>query len=187
MISDVYTEKNGIMEILSEVEKIGKFCGLQPAHAGKLRLLAEEMLGLTVRLFPDVKYEFFVENKEGIFTLRLKADTFVNEDQKEKLLSISGSGKNKATKGIFGKISAVFESLLSGDGAFDQIVVPYYDFGITEILPYFSLSAYQDEMNKTAVKEQWDELEKSIIASLAKDVVIGVRNSKVEMIIVMEF
>ena len=185
MISDVYTERHEIAFILSEIERIGKFCGLQPSHAGKLRLLAEEMLSLTVRLFSEVNYEFFVESKDKAFTLNLKADTLVSEVQKERLLSMSSSGKNKESRGIFGKISAVFESLLLNDGAFDQIVAPFYDS--MGLMPYFSLSVYQDEMSRTAGQEQWDELEKSIIASLAKEVIIGARNNKAEMIVTTVF
>ncbi|MCL2048392.1 MAG: hypothetical protein FWG87_06660 [Defluviitaleaceae bacterium] len=185
MVSDIYTEKNGIAGILSEVEKIGNFCGLQHAHTDKLRLLAEEMLGLTVRLFSGIEYEFFVESKGNTFTLNLKVDTFVNGEQKEKMLSLSSSGKNEAAKGFFGKITDVFETLVLNDATYDQGLVPYYDS--MGLISFFSFTEYQDEMNTHAKQEQWDELEKSIIASIAKDVVIGVRNNKVEMIVTAEF
>jgi len=74
------------------------------------------------------------------------------------------------------------------DGECEPIVMPYYDgIGYSS---YFALSAYRDEIPlaaKEVQEEQWDGLEKSIIATLAKDVVIGVRNAKVEMIVEMEF
>jgi hypothetical protein len=186
MISDIYTEEHGIEHILSETEKVGVFCGLHPADTGKLRLLAEEMLGLTVRLFENLSYEFFIEKTEWQrFTLNLSAAALVNQGQKEKLLSLSTAGKNKATKGFLGKISGIFNSLLMDSGEYERIYIPHYD-GMG-MVPYFSLAAYMDEPPVKNIKEYWDGLEKSIIAMLAKDMVIGVRNSKVEMVAVIKF
>jgi len=190
MKSDIYTNKNGMEYILSEAERIGTFCKLPPVDAGKLRLLTEEMLGLSVRLFDDLKYEFFIENEGGTFTLNLSVAAFVSETQKEKLLSLSSRGENEATKGIFGKISGIFEGLLMNNGEYVQIPEPYWEgigVGLVGMTPYFSLMTYQNEMPVKAKEEQWDGLEKSIIATLARDVVIGVRNKKVEMVAVISF
>ncbi|MCL2033119.1 MAG: hypothetical protein FWG94_00140 [Oscillospiraceae bacterium] len=188
MKSDIYTGKHGIEAILSEVDRIGRFCKLSPSGTGKLRLLAEEMLGLTVRLFDDLEYEFYIETEEKSFTLNLKAETFVNAKQKERMLSLSSRGENKADEGIFGKISGIFESLLMDDGEYERIYIPYIpNYDMIGMSCYFSLSAYQNDIPKTIKEEQWDGLEKSIIANLAKDIIIGVRNNKVEMIVTIEF
>ena len=191
MKSDIYTGKHGIEHILSETERFGVFKKLPPSASGKLRLLAEEMLSLTVRMFDNLKYEFFIENTENHFMLHLSADTLVSQGQKGKLMSLSTSGENKAAKGIFGKISAIFESLLTGGGEYAQVAGTYcsdmlnlHGMGMTA---YFSLSAFQDERPYKPDDEQWDGLEKSIIATLAKDMVIGVRNKRVEMIAVIDF
>ena len=184
MISDVYTEKHGIASILTAVDKIGKFCDLSPSAAGKLRLLTEEMLGLTVRLFKDLKYEFFMENSGRHFTLNLTAEAFISRSKKEKMLSLSKDGKNKAEQGLFGKISGVFEAMLTNSGELERIPVPYYDG--TGMVSYFLLSDYRNGITETSDEELWDGLEKSIIANLAKDVVIGVRNDKAKMIVTVE-
>ncbi|MCL2096343.1 MAG: hypothetical protein FWH10_05485 [Oscillospiraceae bacterium] len=188
MKSDIYTEQHGTEAILGEVDRIGKFCRLSPSAAGKLRLLTEEMLGLTVRLFENLKYEFYVENEERRFILNLSAETFVSSSKKEKILSLSSSGENNmASKGIFGKISGIFESLLTANGEYDPIYVPHYDS--MGIATYFSLASYQNAIPKILKEEddQWDGLERSIIATLAKDVIIGVRNNKAEMLVIIEF
>jgi len=188
MKSDIYTDKHEIEYILSETERIGTFCKLPPSASGKLRLLAEEMLELTVRLFDNLKYEFFIENEEREFTLNLSVKTFVSFKQKEKLLSLSPAGENKAAKGIFGKISGVFESLITNSGEYSPIAMPYWEsMELIGMTPYFSLLSYQNEIYKTADEGQWDGLEKSIIATLAKDMIIGVKNKKVEMIALIEF
>jgi len=191
MKSDIYTEKHGIERILTETERLGAFNKLPPSASGKLRLLAEEMLSLTVRMFDNLKYEFFVENTGKYFMLHLSVDTFVNQGQKEKLLSLSTDEKNAAVKGIFGKISAIFESLLTDSDEYTQITGVYYAeiphlYGV-DMMPYFSLTAFHDERPGKPDDEQWDGLEKSIIATLAKEMIIGVRNKKVEMIAIIEF
>ena len=191
MKSDIYTEEHGIELILSETKRIGEFCMLPPVASDKLRLLAEEMLSLTVRLFENLTYEYFIENEGRRFTLNLSVETLVSPEQKEKLLSLSSSGGNEATKGIFGKISTIFESLLTGGNEYAQITGVYYSeiphlYGM-DMTPYFSLSSFQEERPKKPHDEQWDGLEKSIIATLAKDMVIGVRNNRVEMIAVIDF
>jgi hypothetical protein len=191
MKSDIYTQKQGIEHILSETKRLGEFCNLPPVASDKLRLLAEEMLSLTVRLFDKLTYEFFIENEGCRFTLNLSAETLVCPEKKEKLLSLSTDGENKATKGIFGKISAIFESLLTESNEYVQLTGVYatdipHLYGV-DMMPYFSLSAFQDERPIKPDDEQWDGLEKSIIATLAKDMVIGVRNNKVEMIAVIDF
>ena len=185
MISDIYTNRHGVEYILSEVDRIGTFCNLSHPSTAKLRLLAEEMLGLTVRLFDNLEYRFYIESAGACFTLNLQATAAINPTQKEKMLSLSSSGKNEATKGIFGKISGIFEGLLLDDYEFERIYIPDYD--CLGIVSYFSLTSYQNGILKTLGEDQWDGLEKSIIANLAKDVIIGVRNSKTEMIVVVEF
>ena len=185
MKSDIYTGGHGIEHILAEAERIGTFCGLPPASTGKLRLLTEEMLGLTVRMFENLNYEFFIENEGQRFTLHLSAKTIVKSNQKDKLLSLSANGENKATKGIFGKISGVFENLIMDDHEYERIYVPHYDS--MGLMTYFTLSSYQEEQPKKQDDEQWDGLEKSIIATLVKDMAIGVKSGRVEMIAVIEF
>ena len=45
----------------------------------------------------------------------------------------------------------------------------------------WSLSRYQ--LQKDAKEEEWDELEKSVVAKLADDITVGVKNGKVELVI----
>ena len=53
----------------------------------------------------------------------------------------------------------------------------------------WSLNNYREGLEQAddsdaPVKEAWDELEKSIVASIAKDVVVGVKKDRVEMTII---
>jgi hypothetical protein len=187
MKHDIYTNEHGLKRILAETEKIGSLYGLKQSDSGKLRLLAEEMLGLTIRLFNDLKYEFYIQVNSGErrFMLNLSAETQVKTSQKDKLLSLSQSGENKAAKGLLGKISSIFESLVMDEHEFDIVYIPHYDgMGMSA---YFSLSDYRNEWSEKPVADRWDGLEKSIIDTIAEDLVIGVKSGKVEMVAVVVF
>ena len=57
-----------------------------------------------------------------------------------------------------------------------------------EDVPVWSLNSYREALEDKPEKddsdeEAWDELERSIVASLAKDVTIGIKSNLVEMTI----
>ncbi|MCR5142759.1 MAG: hypothetical protein K6C68_09575 [Ruminococcus sp.] len=49
------------------------------------------------------------------------------------------------------------------------------------------INAFDREEEKQNRSEAWDELEKSIIANLADDVVVGVLNGKVDIVVKKKF
>jgi len=182
MKSDVYNQSNNIEDILAEAELFGRSCELTPPEANKLRLLAEEILGLTVRLFDDLRYEFFIENSKQRFTLTLRAATLVDPDQKEKVISLSSRGKNKSL-GILGKISEVFENLVTGEAGaypFGGSFESHYGGENPDTL--FSLKYYQKNAPEEEKKPEWDGLEKSILAHFADDVTISASSNKVVVV-----
>ena len=125
-------------------------------------------------------------------------------DLRDELISVSKSGKNAAAKGIMGKIRAVAETMLLA--AFDPDLAPmaapgeFYDYhgynmGFGYIAPEmeaelgciytWSLFNY-----KTAVEDKEDEyaeLERSIVAKLADDIIVGVRGKNVEIVVKKSF
>ena len=178
MISDVYKSNNKAHTteyILSEVERLGIFCHLDDSGARKLRLLTEELLGLTVRLFEGyLEYELFIENHIRRFRINLNAKTIVNPEQREKLLSLIGkSGKTKG-KNILDKISEAFTGLVICDDSL------YNSYGGVFVFP---LVDYRNQPDNKVSDEQWDGIEQSIILTLANNVRISVTDDNVEVII----
>jgi len=162
--SGIFTNEFVLGHILSETEIFGEVCELPLSARVKLRLLAEEIFELTVCIFDKLKYEFYIEKTGKCFTLYFGADIYAVQGRKKKLYSSVWEDK-----GIFGRINGVFESLLLGGAG------------------YFSLVEYVDAPPVTNMQGHWDGIEKSIIATIAKDMVIGVRDGKVEMVTVVEF
>ena len=191
--------------VLNEVEKVTIYNGLEDKKALRLRLLAEELCGMLPGLIENFSGAFWAENNGDNYELHveLKAED-MNFDLRDELISVSKSGKNAAAKGVMGKIRAVAETMLLA--AFDPTIPPplpvneFYDgygfnmgFGYIEptiacetgYVYSWSLFNY-----KAAVGEKDDayaELERSIVAKLADDIIVGVRGKKVEIVVKKSF
>ena len=51
----------------------------------------------------------------------------------------------------------------------------------------WSMDGYKDSLEQNVDSQKyWDELEKSIVASVAKDVIVGVEKNQIEIAIIME-
>ncbi len=191
--------------VLAEVEKVTTYNGLENKKALRLRLLAEELCGMLPGLVENFSGSFWAENDGDNYELHveLKADD-MNIDLRDELISISKSGKNAAAKGVMGKIRAVAETMLLA--AFDPTLpvvlreCEFYDghgfnmsFGYID--PAISCGeGYECSWSlynyKEAVEEKEDEyaeLERSIVAKLADDVVVGVRGKNVEIVVKKSF
>lgn len=168
-----------------------------------LRLLAEETLGMVRALTGDYNADFWLEEDGGEYRIRLIVTTFMDKKKKKELLSISTSGKNAAAKGFMGKIGDMIETgLLSSEnslsGSDDEGLpdVPSWmgmgmpsEIAMTAESLEWSLMSYRDALDNmsgsdTEPEEPWDELERSIVASLAKDVVVGIRHDQADITIV---
>ena len=190
--------------VLAEVEKVTTYNGLENKKALRLRLLAEELCGMLPGLIQNFSGEFWAENNGDNYELHveLKADD-MNIDLRDELISVSKSGKNAAAKGIMGKIRAVAETMLlvasdptlqtlpeGGfyDGQGFNMGFGYIDSTIAVETGYiYSWSLYS---YKTAVEEKEDEyaeLERSIVAKLADDIIVGVRGNNVEIVVKKSF
>lgn len=190
--------------VLNEVEKVTAYNGLEDKKALRLRLLAEELCGMLPGLVEKFDGEFWAENDGENYELhvQIKVDTMSN-DIREELISVSKSGKNAAAKGIMGKIRAVAESMLltAYDSSYTVPEGDFYDYhgynmSFGYIMPTFAYETgyiYSWSLNnyKTAVedKEQdaYAELERSIVAKLADDIIVGVSGKKVEIVVKKSF
>lgn len=191
MKTDVFQVNKGtdLEAVLNEVERYGAFNGLDNAGARKLRLLCEEMLGFADHLLGKLNCTFWVENRDKAFEAHLAADTAVTFEQKDELMALASDHKNMATRGILGKIKGVFQDLIIGENE-----LPAGGFVLEasgDVYPGFSavwsLNDYQQAIPKDDRDKEMEGLEKSIIANVADDVLVGVTASKVEIIAKVSF
>jgi hypothetical protein len=194
-------------KFIAALEKVDEFISNQPIkgkQALHLRLLAEEALGMVKAMTGDFKAVFSMEGKDGDYKIKLALKTDMSMDKKTNLLSVSKSGKNAAVKGFMSKIGEIIENgLLNFDDVMklqQEYVGGYTEFaymglGLSGGIPIsseplmWSLQNYRNALtdamdDNKPVEDAWDELEKSIVASIAKDVIVGVKRDRVDLIIV---
>ena len=185
--------RSDIENALKEVEKVAVYNNLSRKEALQLRLLAEEMLGMQAGVMGFVSGKIYLENKGNVFNIFLhtEIDAEKQEAVRDKFVEMSTSGKNAAYTGIMGRIRKVMDNMANDSTA------EYYQAGSNmgdptvftqPIIDYdriWELSKYREQVKKQI--EQWDELEKSIVASIADELIVGARNNYVDLIVVKKF
>lgn len=192
MKSDVHVLTNTMEDfriIPEEAEKIAVYNNLDERESRRLRLLSEELIGMLPELLEYGTGEFWIENTGKNYELHvsLSVENFMNIDR-DKLLSVSKSGKNAAAVGVINKIRIAAELMMIGYAEASMYEgVDFYEMGVmNQYLDYthaWSLDSYREQ----AKQPEWDELEKSIIAKLADDVVVGIIGNKVDIVIKKKF
>ena len=203
MKTDVYefkkNEKN-ISTVIAAAGRIAKYNELTAKQELRLTLLSEELVEMLPKLLTYGKAEFWIENDGAQYKIHalVEADSLLSSMERDEILSVSKSGRNAAATGIMNKIRAAAEVMLanyalsagtSGAVYTDNINYAYYNMGqFADPIGYtseWSLALYRE--NAKTDKEAWDELEKSIIANLADDVIVGIIGGKVEIVAVKNF
>lgn len=193
----------GLPDVLIQTEKYAGYIGLDKKQSMRLRLMCEETVGMLKELAGEFEAFFWIEDSKAGTSIRLELQTEMDKEKRSRLLSMSSSKKNELAKGVMGKIRDVIELALMEDDLSDNLTD--YDIlmmgmnnaaidpasATNPIAGYqiWSLMEYRDlvKQKKEAYEAEWDELEKSIIANLADDVRVGIRDRKVNMEICKKF
>ena len=184
-------DKDSLKRILSVTENVGKIHGLDKKQSGRLRLLAEELIGMLPELLSFSSGEFWVTSDGRKFEIHvsLKPDESMTSSRRDELLALSTSGKNEAAVGVMNKIRLAAQFMLADFDESATITAPFYTHGITN--DTFNNMAWSLMEYRTKAKEEqgenWDELEKSIIANIADDVRVGVQGKKVDIVVKKTF
>ena len=190
----VSSQGDGLEAALEQVEKVAAYKGLSSKQSLQLRLLTEEMMGMMRSITGEKEGTFWIEDQDGEYQLHLKVRAMLTSEEREQLLAVSSSGKNESAKGLMGRLrdffdwgsdadlSAYSSPLLLPD-AFEQSSSPMLDWEWSMSRYERALSS-QMEQGDQAVKEAWDELEKSVVSHVADDVKVAIRSGTVEMIII---
>ena len=198
MTSNVYTlsrlgedEQN----IPAEAERVARYNDLDEKSVLRLRLLSEELICMLPRLLIYGEGKFWIENKGKDYELHLTVDSKGNLDyDREKVLGISKSGKNAAAKGIVSRISVMIENMMKNRarmlrddpyGVMSKGLSDYSEDMVWTLNEY--RSNFQLEDVQSAYREEWDELERSIIANLADDVIVGIKKGIISIVVKKKF
>ena len=197
MVSNTYYLKRNekdFANIPEEAQRVAEYHNLDKRSVLRMRLLAEELICMLPHLLKYGKGKFWIENvgKRSELHLGVMIDK-TGEYDVDRILSISGDGKNAASKGIVGRLVVWLESIVGNNNSVSEDPYGVWSRGLADYdeETIWSLKNYRDAFESEEVKrsysEDWDELEKSILANLADNVTVGVAMGKIEIVIEKSF
>ena len=181
--------------IFKECEKVAEYNSLTHKQALGLHLLCEEMDGMLPNIIEDFDGELWIEFEDGVCKVNISIQIpEFNVEKKEELIGIAKNKKNAAAVGIVGKIRDSIENFFLDEESMEALdlssLTLSLETGYSEGVDYayiWRLDEYRSTVKKEEQTEAWDELEKSVIASAADDVIVGVKGRKADIIIVKKF
>ena len=146
-------------------------------------------------IIDDFEGELWIDFEDGVCKVNLSVQIpELNSEKKEKLVAVAKSKTNSAAVGIVGKIRDAIENIFLNESTVSAIGASAGVFhlatGYSEGVDYsylWTLEQYRKQLKEQAQAEAWDELEKSVIASVADDVIVGIQGKRADIIIVKKF
>ncbi len=198
MISNIYKIKSGynnLEEILKESERVSVYNELTKKETLSLRLLCEELYGMLPEILGDFMGEFYIQFEKGLCKVNVLIETEdMDYNKRTQILDVAKNKKNAAGVGFVGKIRSAIEDCFAKDSVSEVYTAPVYGVDAAPV-QYFdvsysecwSLNKYKSSLNENGEYEIWDELEKSVIAATADDVIVGIKGKKAEITIIKRF
>ena len=197
MKSNVCKIENGSKDleaIFKESEIVAKNNGLTHKQTLQLRLICEEIDGMLPNVVDNFEGKLWFEFDSGVCKVNVSVELEeLTSSKKNELISFAKNNKNAAATGVVGKIRSMIENFFLCQDTMEEIALSSGSFhlstGYSEGVdfPYFwSLNQYRSSI-PTEQKNDWDELEKSVIASVADDIIVGVKGKRVDIVIIKKF
>lgn len=198
----VSSNGTGMGDALALTEQFALSEGLSGKELLHLRLLAEELIGMMRGIAGDIEAVYSIEGEGKKYALHLKSEVRATRQLRDQLIAVSTKGENASARGFMGKIREMIavallpkndglsfmETLSLGMISAAGSTTPDAQMLSAENFNW-SLSKYKNGIGKESddSKKAWDELEKSIVASIADEVVVRVAGSCAEITICKAF
>ncbi len=181
-------------------------------NAGKkdtlhMKLIMDETIGMVKEMTGDFDALMWAERYNDECCVKVIGNTKMDADKKYDILSLAPSRKNSLVEGFTGKIRDLIETgLLNYDsvmklnqkyngnmvnvmglGLYNEasaVMMPLEFAGVTWSMGEYKENVASNKDSSEEIKAAWDELERSIVASVADDIIVGVKKNKVQITIV---
>ena len=181
--------------ILRESERVAQYNGLNHKQTLQLRLLCEEIDGMLPNIIDSFDGELWIDFEDGVCKVNVSIQIpEFNTEKKEALIGIARNKKNAAAVGIVGKIRNAIENFFLNEEITDAFyaapTLHHFSPGFIDGVDYsylWSLTQYKSAVQNEKQAEAWDELEKSVLAAAADDVIVGVKGNRAEIVIMKKF
>ena len=201
MLDNITTEKikisntgEGMNKAIELTERVAMLIELDKKKKFHARLLAEEMLSMVRAISEDFSAEYWLEAENKICKYYLEAKSNLNYSKRKELISVATNQKNSAKFGIMEKIRNLIETgfneLAEGIAANEQYGNAIMTYGMLQMdgMVLWSMDKYKSDVeHSNQNSDEWDELEKSIIANIADDVRVAIKKDKIELTIIKDF
>lgn len=192
----VFSNGKGVKEAVQATDKLGQEAGLERKELLRLQLLAEELLGMMQSIAGEVEADYKVEQEGKDFSLTLDSTIELTKEMRKTLLSVSSTGENAAAIGFMGKLKDMINAaLLPSENGPSGLSMGLMSMGspssyATSDNLEWSMSEYVSGVKNAQGKDAeaaWDELEKSITASIADDISIRIKGTNVRIMVTKKF
>ena len=194
----ITSKGEGMQRALDTVEAFSLSMGFNRRDSLRARLLAEETMSMVRSIVQDFEAKFWMESMPDCSCeLHLLAKADMDYRKKHKLVRASTNQRNEASVGIMGKIKDFIEDSLFYTGeAFGTSTTSQYSLGTVAYseIQMWSLQQYRKDVEQLRLERedadidaQLEELERSIVAAIAEDVRVSVKDNEVEMVIRKNF
>lgn len=185
-----YSKGDFLQISLDRIEGLANTQNLSQKDALYLRLLAEELFEIVKGSTGDFSAKFWAENVGNDYVIVLEADAVdLTEDAKKELISISSTGENSNVFGVMDRIRSLFGILAVGVDSSTLPGVTSFGYGYNntgEDLSW-SLKKYKKAVTENNLDPAIEEISKSVVANVADDIVVGVKDKKVKIEIYKSF
>lgn len=180
-----------IERALNEVDGFSRYQGLGARQSEALRLLGEELLGMTEGLLTIEDGRFWIEEENGSYTVNLAASSIIGGGAKKILES---AGHNTEYSGLGGLFKRAIDSMtqafrdsgstLDMTAEIDAALAGVQYSSQDELL--WSLDRYSESIERNEKAEGWDQLELSVLKKYSKDIIISYRNNRIDIKVIAD-
>lgn len=172
-----------------------------------MKQIMDETIGMVKEMTGDIDALMWAEKYNDECCVKVVGNTKMDADKKYDILSLSSDKGNSLAKGFKGKIGDLIETgLLNYDsvmklnqkyngniinimglGLYNEagsVAMPLEFSGVNWSMGDYKANVASQKADNEEIQEAWDELERSIVASIADDIIVGVKKNKVQITII---